>query len=261
MKRKARAHTGPHIRVGSDFQAELPELQTTAASEEEEHASLVWKPLEEDDSDMGKPDRVRQLLDMASARGVSGPAANLELALHCLHQARGSLPEALDMLLSGGPPTPQGHPLADYHYTDSDKWTPEEKESFEKAFHTYGKDFHLIQKQIQSKTVAQCVDYYYTWKKEYKLAKSLAQTVSEPKRSQSPPRKENGETGKRSRKRARNAECPCCQAPQPPHLAGGPFPCGQCKRVFETVKERNAHRRSLRPRKEAGPLPKKKRPN
>lgn len=32
---------------------------------------------------------------------------------------------------------------------DSDKWTPEEKESFEKAFHTYGKDFHLIQKQVK----------------------------------------------------------------------------------------------------------------
>ncbi|XP_023804357.1 zinc finger protein 541-like [Cyanistes caeruleus] len=110
MKRKARAHTGPHIRVGSDFQAELPELQTTAASEEEEHASLVWKPLEEDDSDMGKPDRVRQLLDMASARGVSGPAANLELALHCLHQARGSLPVRSGSL--GAQKSGQGIPKA-----------------------------------------------------------------------------------------------------------------------------------------------------
>ncbi|XP_015507908.1 zinc finger protein 541-like isoform X2 [Parus major] len=116
-------------------------------------------------------------------------------------------------------------------------------------------------RMVQSKTVAQCVEYYYTWKKEHKLAKSLAQTVSEPKRSQSPPRKEDGKTGKRSRKRARNAECPCCQAPQTPHSAGGPFPCGQCKRVFETVQERNTHRRGLHPRKEEGPLPKKKRPN
>lgn len=31
----------------------------------------------------------------------------------------------------------------------SDRWTPEEKESFQKAFHTYGKDFHLIQKQVK----------------------------------------------------------------------------------------------------------------
>lgn len=46
-----------HINVGSDFQAELPELQTRPPSEDEEPASLVWKPLEDDDSDMEKPDR------------------------------------------------------------------------------------------------------------------------------------------------------------------------------------------------------------
>ncbi|XP_064278718.1 zinc finger protein 541-like [Passer domesticus] len=121
---------------------------------------------------------VRELLDMASSRGLPGAAAQLELALHCLHQARGSVPEALEMLLSGGPPTTQGHPLADYHYAGSDRWTPEEKEALQKAFHTYGKDFHLIQKQIPSKTVAQCVEYYYCWKKEQKLASStLAQGV------------------------------------------------------------------------------------
>ncbi|XP_064288029.1 transcriptional-regulating factor 1-like isoform X2 [Passer domesticus] len=86
--------------------------------------------------------------------------------------------EALEMLLSGGPPTAQGHPLADYHYAGSDRWTPEEKEAFQKAFHTYGKDFHLIQKQIPSKTVAQCVEYYYCWKKEQKLASSTLAQVS-----------------------------------------------------------------------------------
>ncbi|XP_053859962.1 zinc finger protein 541-like [Vidua macroura] len=261
MKRTGGANIQLHINVGSDFQAELPELQIGLPSEDEEPATLVWKPWGEDDSDMEKTDRVRELLDMASSHGISGAAANLELALHCLHQARGSIPEALEMLLSGGPPTPQGHPLADYHYADSDTWTPEEKESFQKAFHTSGKDFHLIQKQIQSKTVAQCVEYYYSWKKEHKLASALAQTVGEAKRNNSPPRKENGETGKRSRKRARSAECPCCQPHQPPHSAGGPFPCRQCKRVFETMKERNKHRRRHCPRKEAEPLPKKKRPN
>nr|XP_030114470.1 zinc finger protein 541-like isoform X1 [Taeniopygia guttata] len=260
-KRKARANIEPHINVGSDFQAELPELQTRPPSEDEEPATLVWKPWGEDDSDMQKPDRVRELLDMASSRGLPRAAAKLELALHCLHQARGSVPEALEMLLSGGPPTPQGHPLADYHYAGSDRWTPEEQESFQKAFHTYGKDFHLIQKQIQSKTVAQCVEYYYSWKKERRVASALAQTVDKAKRSKSPPRKEDGEPGKRSRKRARSAECPCCQPQQPPHSARGPFPCGQCKRVFETIKERNNHRRRHRPRKEAEPLPKKKRAN
>ncbi|XP_039945739.1 REST corepressor 2-like [Hirundo rustica] len=251
-----------HINVGSEFQAELPELQSRAPSEDEEPASLVWKPWGEDDSDMQKPDRVRELLDMASSRGVPRAEAKLELALHCLHQARGSVPEALEMLLSGGPPTAPGHPLADYHYADSDRWTPEEKESFEKALHTYGKDFHLIQKQIQSKTVAQCVEYYYcSWKKERKLASAAAQSVGKAERSKSPGRKENGERGKRSRKRPRKAECPCCPAPQPPRSAPGPFACRQCKRVFESKEERDAHRRRYGPKKGAEPVAKKKRPN
>ncbi|RMB89609.1 hypothetical protein DUI87_33998 [Hirundo rustica rustica] len=251
-----------HINVGSEFQAELPELQSRAPSEDEEPASLVWKPWGEDDSDMQKPDRVRELLDMASSRGVPRAEAKLELALHCLHQARGSVPEALEMLLSGGPPTAPGHPLADYHYADSDRWTPEEKETFEKALHTYGKDFHLIQKQIQSKIVAQCVEYYYcSWKKERNLASAAAQSVGKAERSKSPGRKENGERGKRSRKRPRKAECPCCPAPQPPPSAPGPFACRQCKRVFESKEERDAHRRRYGRKKGAEPVAKKKRPN
>ncbi|XP_068858553.1 uncharacterized protein [Aphelocoma coerulescens] len=92
MKRKAKARVRPHINVGSDFQAELPELQTRPPSDDEEPASLVWKPWEDDDSDMEKPDRVRELLDMAISRGIPRAAANLELALHCLHQAQGSVP-------------------------------------------------------------------------------------------------------------------------------------------------------------------------
>lgn len=35
--------------------------------------------------------------------------------------------------------------------------------------------FFCSSQQIQSKSVAQCVEYYYSWKKEHKLAKTLAQ--------------------------------------------------------------------------------------
>lgn len=35
---------------------------------------------------------VRELLAMASSRGIPGAEAKLELALHCLHQAQGSVP-------------------------------------------------------------------------------------------------------------------------------------------------------------------------
>ncbi|XP_010191181.1 PREDICTED: mesoderm induction early response protein 3-like [Mesitornis unicolor] len=45
-------------------------------------------------------------------------------------------------------------------------WTEEECRSFEHALLLYGKDFHLIQKnKVRTRTVAECVAFYYMWKK------------------------------------------------------------------------------------------------
>ncbi|XP_017659235.1 PREDICTED: zinc finger protein 541-like [Lepidothrix coronata] len=103
---------------------------------------------------------------MAISSGIPGAAANLELALHCLNEAQGNVPEALEMFQSGHPQTPQGHPLADYHYAGSDTWTPHEKESFQMAFHTYGKDFHLIQKEVKPLDII-CPNGQLQWNVDY----------------------------------------------------------------------------------------------
>ncbi|XP_063312974.1 mesoderm induction early response protein 3 isoform X1 [Pelobates fuscus] len=45
-------------------------------------------------------------------------------------------------------------------------WTEEECRNFEHALLIHGKDFHLIQKnKVRSRTVAECVAFYYMWKK------------------------------------------------------------------------------------------------
>ncbi|KAH0627956.1 hypothetical protein JD844_008556 [Phrynosoma platyrhinos] len=45
-------------------------------------------------------------------------------------------------------------------------WTEEECRNFEHALLIYGKDFHLIQKnKVRTRTVAECVAFYYMWKK------------------------------------------------------------------------------------------------
>ncbi|EPY84414.1 hypothetical protein CB1_000477005 [Camelus ferus] len=45
-------------------------------------------------------------------------------------------------------------------------WTEEECRSFEHALMLFGKDFHLIQKnKVRTRTVAECVAFYYMWKK------------------------------------------------------------------------------------------------
>ncbi|XP_074427637.1 zinc finger protein 541-like [Larus michahellis] len=226
------------INIGSQFQAELPDLQDPShLEEEEEGASLVWKPWGDVETNPetqekgvcppsscaapsgegrflsellnraiwgtgllslpfprlrslllsscfpslssgpfsgGKRDFlwvfvafvVRNLLHLASAKGGPGGRVNAELALHCLHEAQGDVLEAAEMLRAGPPRRPESHPLADYHYTGSDTWTPVEEQLFKEAFYMHKKNFRLIQKQIQTKSVSQCVEYYYTWKKK-----------------------------------------------------------------------------------------------
>ncbi|GCB65649.1 hypothetical protein scyTo_0014917 [Scyliorhinus torazame] len=51
----------------------------------------------------------------------------------------------------------------------TEKWTTAEKKMFNKAICLHNKDFFLMQKMIKYKTVAQCVEYYYTWKKQLKF--------------------------------------------------------------------------------------------
>ncbi|KAI5930026.1 Zinc finger protein 541 [Manis javanica] len=115
---------------------------------------------------------VTELCNLACSSTMPGGGTNLELALHCLHEAQGEVPVALETLLLSGPQKPPTHPLADYHYAGSAVWTPTEKELFNKAFQAHKNNFSLIHKMVQTKSVAQCVEYYYTWKKRVRFTTS-----------------------------------------------------------------------------------------
>ncbi|XP_009702704.1 PREDICTED: zinc finger protein 541 [Cariama cristata] len=169
MKGRTKIHIEPHINVGSQFQAEIPDLQDRSHLEkEEERALLVWKPWGDIETNPETQDRVTELLNTACSSAMPGGGTNIELALHCLHETEGNVVEALKVLVEG-PQKSESHPLADYHYTGSDIWTPLEEELFAEAFRVHKKNFHLIQKKIQTKTVSQCVEYYYMWKKKNKF--------------------------------------------------------------------------------------------
>lgn len=102
---------------------------------------------------------------MSCSSVLPGGGTNLEYALHSLFEANGNIVGALDILLMKHMPRLTSHPLADYHYAGSDFWNNNEKKSFNKALITCNKDFFHVQKMIKTKTVSQCVEYYYTWKK------------------------------------------------------------------------------------------------
>ncbi|XP_057348929.1 zinc finger protein 541 [Manis pentadactyla] len=255
------------INIGSRFQAEIPELQERPVAETSEHgASLVWKPWGDVMSNPETQDRVTELCNVACSSAMPGGGTNLELALHCLHEAQGDVLVALETLLLSGPQKPPTHPLANYHYAGSDVWTPTEKELFNKAFQAHKKDFSLIHKMVQTKTVAQCVEYYYTWQKRIKFdcgrAPGLGKRVrrklgqadpTETKATCSPKKRRNHhptlelktetESGRGESVITASPSAAPKRIPEPPgRVQGqGAFPCRECERVFDKIKSRNAH--------------------
>ncbi|XP_060031483.1 mitotic deacetylase-associated SANT domain protein isoform X2 [Erinaceus europaeus] len=157
----------PRINVGSRFQAEIPSMRDRALAAADPHkADLVWQPWENLEGSREKQRQVEDLLTAACSSIFPGAGTNQELALHCLHESRGDILETLNKLLLKKPLRPHNHPLATYHYTGSDQWKMSERKLFNKGMAIYKKDFFLVQKLIQTKTVAQCVEFYYTYKKQ-----------------------------------------------------------------------------------------------
>ncbi|XP_051639077.1 transcriptional-regulating factor 1 isoform X4 [Manacus candei] len=161
----------PRINIGSRFQADIPELQDRLLMEKDVHkATLVWKPWPELENKVFQQ-RVEDLLNMSCSSVLPGGGTNSEYALHSLFEAKGDIMVALEKLLLRKPVRLKCHPLANYHYAGSDKWTHQERRLFKEALSTYSKDFIYVQKMVKSKTVAQCVEYYYTWKKILRLGR------------------------------------------------------------------------------------------
>ncbi|XP_040977870.1 basic proline-rich protein-like [Aquila chrysaetos chrysaetos] len=164
-------------------------------------ATLAWSPWPGLEGDPETQQQVETLLDLACSSALPGGGTNRELALHCLARADGSLTGALELLLLGTPAWPRADPLAGYHYTGSDTWTPRERRLFAKALARHGKDFTRIQQAVPSKRTTQCVEFYYLHKS--RLGRARRQMPSE--------------------------------------ALGSRFPCKLCGKIFPKIKSRNAH--------------------
>lgn len=160
----------PRINIGQQYQAEIPDLQSRSSSQLDQHpADLLWLPLE---IQHGGQDTMRDLMNLACSSVLNGGGTNQELVLHCLFQSRGDVLGTLEHLMLQDALFPKDHALSDYHYSGSDSWTPEEKRYFNKGISAYRKDFIMVQKLVQTKSVAQCVEFYYTYKKQVKVGRS-----------------------------------------------------------------------------------------
>lgn len=171
----------PRINIGQNYQADIPDVQDQLSSQFDQHkADLVWVPVENSSLKHGDQESMADLMNMACSSVLRGGGTNQELVLHCLHACGGDFLETLGHLLLQDPVFPRGHHLAGYHYSGSDSWTAEEKRYFNKGISAYRKDFFLVQKLVQTKTVAQCVEFYYTYKKQVKIGRNSILTFGPP---------------------------------------------------------------------------------
>ncbi|XP_042731063.1 mesoderm induction early response protein 3 isoform X3 [Lagopus muta] len=151
------------IMVGSQYQAEIPPYlgrhsdNEKAAYENEDH--LLWKP------DVISESKVKEYLFETSVRTGNEKligripeglhTRDNEQALYELLKSSHNVKEAIERYCSNGKAS-----------QEMTAWTEEECRSFEHALLIYGKDFHLIQKnKVRTRTVAECVAFYYMWKK------------------------------------------------------------------------------------------------
>ncbi|XP_023483842.1 mitotic deacetylase-associated SANT domain protein isoform X2 [Equus caballus] len=268
----------PRINVGSRFQAEIPSMRDRALAASDSHkADLVWQPWEDLESSREKQRQVEDLLTAACSSIFPGAGTNQELALHYLHESRGDILETLNKLLLKKPLRPHNHPLATYHYTGSDQWKMAEKKLFNKGIAIYKKDFFLVQKLIQTKTVAQCVEFYYTYKKQVKIGRNGTLTFGDVDTSDEKSAQEEVEVDIKANDililRSHESNAPGSaggQVLEKPREGAGKsrralpfsekkkktetfnktqnqentFPCKKCGRVFYKVKSRSAHMKS-----------------
>ncbi|XP_075719380.1 transcriptional-regulating factor 1 isoform X2 [Rhinoderma darwinii] len=265
----------PKINIGSRFQAEIPDLQHHSLLEKDMHkATLVWKTWPDLESEESQH-RVEVFLSMSCSSVLPGGGTNMEYALHSLFEANGDIMTVLEILLLKNGPRPKTHPLASYHYAGSDYWTNNEKKSFNKAINTCNKDFFHVQKMINTKTMSQCVEYYYTWKKILHMGRRHRTRLIEQHEDDTifcsrqalngharihggtttPAKLFTATSTGRSKSGAQSEYGSVKSSPAHSTTSGetdatSVFPCKLCGKVFYKIKSRNAHMKTHRQQEE-----------
>ncbi|XP_059191763.1 uncharacterized protein LOC131973719 [Centropristis striata] len=160
----------PQINEGRDFQADIPKLRVQKYADSDSHnALLLWTPCDELEDPVNQQ-RVEALLTMARSSVVPGGGASPESALHVLSECRRDFLLTVEKLLST-PETPNNNnnikPAQQY---PSVSWSAAERRLLVKSLQLHQKDFSRIQKAVKTKSLPQCVEFYYLWKKKLSLS-------------------------------------------------------------------------------------------
>ncbi|XP_023051509.1 mesoderm induction early response protein 2 isoform X5 [Piliocolobus tephrosceles] len=150
------------IMVGPQFQADLSNLHLNRHCEKiyENEDQLLWDPSVLPESEVEEflyRAVKRRWQEMAGPQLPEGEAVkDSEQALYELVKCNFNVEEALRRLRFNVKVIRDGLCA----------WSEEECRNFEHGFRVHGKNFHLIQaNKVRTRSVGECVEYYYLWKK------------------------------------------------------------------------------------------------
>ncbi|XP_049732003.1 mesoderm induction early response protein 2 isoform X2 [Elephas maximus indicus] len=161
------------IMVGPQFQADLSSLHLSRPSEKiyENDDQLLWDPhiLPEREVEEFLYRAVKRRWDEAAGPQLPDGEAvkDSEQALYELVRCSFNAEEALRRLRFNVKVIRDGLCA----------WSEEECRNFEHGFRVHGKNFHLIQaNKVRTRSVGECVEYYYLWKKSERFDYFTQQT-------------------------------------------------------------------------------------
>ncbi|KHJ43728.1 Myb-like DNA-binding domain protein [Trichuris suis] len=232
----------PHINVGTEYQATVPStpLDSSKVCKDGARAVLLFDP---NCLNHLPQDTVQAFLHLASSPAVHGGGINTELALHLLYDCGGDVQKAATRLTASGPLFDDKHPLHDYTYNDCQQWSAKEMIQFEDALLKGDKDFNEVSAAVGTKSVADCIAFYYSWKIVFKRSYQAFRVAKQRReflqfgRLRSPA----SSNGAQSVANAQSSSSPMETCSSTYSESDEVYPCNICGKVFYKIKSRSAH--------------------
>jgi hypothetical protein len=158
----------PHINLGKQFQARVKKW---ADREIMPHEREAIQDRDECVFDCGVIEHLDEQTiaayeALACSAAVPKVGHNKELALHILMENKGNIQAAVMDLLRSDTLDWEDFPIIyNYRYSHVENWTPDDIQSFQDAIYKSEKDFHQVSAELGNRTVKECIEFYYMWKK------------------------------------------------------------------------------------------------
>jgi len=158
--------SGPKINIGKEYQVDIPKFQMKIDDEYSiDNDELLFSPSQLpylDENSLEKYEQLSRTNPLLFSPRHSPTLYPIELVYMLLHEYNGDLQRTLAALLDGtAQDIKQCRPLHRYHFPECDTWTKEEIDAFTKAMETSEKNFLLVSRAVETKTVKQCIEFHY----------------------------------------------------------------------------------------------------